>query len=184
MNRWISEAVELGADIIVPVDADEIWYSKDYSSSLGNTLRTMSADVAVGYVYDMIPQQTDFNTGNPTVDIVYKDSQKEVWPCVAFRYVQDCYIGQGNHTVNHPGIYNDNLIEIRHFQYRNFEQYKRKLRNGRKAYEATDLPDDFGTHWRHGGSLSDEQLQVEWNNFINKSNIVYSPAPVKQRMER
>lgn len=184
MNRWIQQAVTLGAEIIVPVDADEIWYSKNHSVSLANALRSMNADVAVGYVYDMIPQPTDFSTGNPTVDIVHKQTVKEVWPCVAFKYVQDCYIGQGNHTVSHPGAYDDSIIEIRHFQYRDLAQYKRKLRNGKKAYEATDLPDDFGTHWRHGGSLSDEQLELEWNNFINQPNIVYSPAPVKQRTEK
>lgn len=181
MNNWINQAVSLGAEIIVPVDADEVWYSKDHSISLSSALRKMTADVAIGYVYDMIPQADDFNTDNPTVDIVHKDSTKEVWPCVAFKYVPGCSIGQGNHTVNHPGVYDDSIIEIRHFQYRNFDQFKRKLRNGKLAYEATDLPDDFGTHWRRGGSMSDEQLEAEWNNFINKPNLIYSPAPVKLR---
>lgn len=184
MNKWISNAVDIGADIIVPADADEIWYSKDHSISLASALRSMQCEVAVGYVYDMIPQVTDFNTGNPTVDIVHKDTTKEVWPCVAFKYVDGCNIGQGNHTISHPGNSSDNIIEIRHFQYRSLSQYKRKLRNGKIAYEATDLPNDFGTHWRYGGSLSDEQLEIEWNNYMNKTNIIYSPAPVKQRMEK
>jgi len=181
MTKWISRAVELGAGIIVPVDGDEIWCSIDKEISLSESLKIMKADVAVGYVYDMVPSTNEYVTDNPVTEIVYREPDRELFPCVAFKYVDGCSIAQGNHDVSHPGVRDDLVIEIYHYQYRTFEQYKRKLRNGKAAYDATDLPYGFGEHWRSGGALSDSDLLMQWNNYINQPGLFYAPAPVKIR---
>jgi glycosyltransferase involved in cell wall biosynthesis len=179
MQKWITSAHSLGADIIVPVDADEIWYSRDKTKSLSVALRDMKADVAVARVWDMIPQPTDENTGNPIKDITHREPFHEPFPCVAYRWHPDAVIAQGNHDVSHPGTRDGDTIAIRHFQYRSLEQMKRKFRNGKKAYDATDLDYDMGFHWREGGAKTDEGIGAEWNALVTQPGLLFDPAPVK-----
>lgn len=180
MNGWIRQAVDMGADIIIPVDADEIWYAE--GTTLGKALQGMAEDVAVAPVIDMVPQNTDNVTGNPILNITFRERDLEIFPCVAFKYHPDCSIAQGNHDVSHPGSRNHSLIKIRHFQYRSYEQFCRKMRNGKAAYDATDLPGDFGIHWREGGALSDTQLFDRWTGYINQPGLYYDPSPYSGRM--
>lgn len=180
MNNWIKQAVELGADIIVPVDADEIWYAE--GTTLGKALKNMVEDVAVAPVIDMVPLRTDSPLSNPVLSMTFREKDIEIFPCVAFKYHPLCSIAQGNHDVSHPGPRNYDLIKIRHFQYRSYEQFCRKMRNGKAAYDATDLPYGFGTHWREGGALSDAELLYRWNAYVNQPGLYYDPSPYSGRI--
>jgi hypothetical protein len=75
-----------------------------------------------------------------------------------------------------PGSQSEDLLYIKHYQYRSFDQYKNKLRNGKKVYDATDLSYGHGTHWRIGGEMSDDELLNNWNNFVNQPDLIYSPT--------
>jgi hypothetical protein len=54
----------------------------------------------------------------------------------------------------------------------------RKLRNGREAYEASDIHPVHGTHWRAGGLKTDEELAVDWQVLCSEENLVFDPAPI------
>lgn len=177
MNRFIDAAVELGAEIILPFDADELIFSRNKIYTLAEAIQNMPHPITVATVWDMVPQPTDINTGNPVKDIVYREAVVKGLPSIAYRYEPGSSIVMGNHDVNRSGDRDDQTIGIRQYQYRSFEQYKRKLRNGKKAYDATDLPDCFGSHWRVGGTLSDEALHAKWQEFINQPGLIYDPSP-------
>lgn len=182
MQQWIEEAVKLGAGIILPVDADECWYAKDPNTTLSEALKNMPVDVAIGRVYDMIPRGFDVVFKNPMKTITFRESHYSTMPCVAYRWHPDAYIAPGNHDVGHPGTRSDDVIEIRHYQYRSFNQMRRKVRNGKNAYDHTDLPEGIGYHWRVQGSMDNDELLQRWNELINQPGLIYDPAPVKEQM--
>jgi hypothetical protein len=176
MNRLILQAVDLGATHIIAADGDEFWYPIDRSLSLGQTIREMSCDVAIAPVYDMVPKD---KVSDPILDIVYREPAIKALPSVAFRWVPGAQVTMGNHDVYHSTNRNYELIAIRHFQYRSFEQFKNKLRNGKMAYDATELDGGVGSHWRIGGSRSDQELKFLWDTFVNQTNLVYDPTPIR-----
>jgi glycosyltransferase involved in cell wall biosynthesis len=174
MNRWIRDAAEDGAEWIVPFDADEIWYSPS-GKSLKDTIEELNADVISCPVYDMIPS-LDTNTTRPSRDILWRSTVPEIHPVVGFRYNPEVHLLQGNHYVQNAGHKYSGGITVCHFQYRSFEQYKRKLRNGKAVYDATDLDYGIGQHWRDGGVLSDEALEVQWQHYCSQPNVDLNPC--------
>ena len=70
-------------------------------------------------------------------------------------------------------------LELRHFQFRSLAQMTRKLRDGKRAYDATDIHAMHGTHWREGGLLSDVELAAKWDALLHEDGLVFDPAPVK-----
>lgn len=184
MNQFVRYATALYGDdsIILPFDADEMFYSLDRTKSLSEALKSMPCDVAVGTVYDHVPTNTDESTGNPLVDMKYRMINLQSPPSVAFKYHPDAYLAMGNHSVGHPGTTGNGVVGVRHFQYRSFEQYVYKLRNGKEAYDATNLPYDYGTHWRLGGAMSDEELRGHWDIYTHRQDLIYDPAPLKSAL--
>lgn len=179
MNKLILQAVDLGATHIIAADGDEFWYSIDRSTTLGATIRSMDVDVAIAPVWDMVPDT--LTVADPLEDIIFKEPQIKALPSVAFKWVPGAEVTMGNHDVYQSSNRSDALIAIRHFQYRSFYQFKNKLRTGKQAYDATTFDTGVGAHWRLGGSLSDEELENRWISFVNQSNLMYDPTPIKNR---
>jgi glycosyltransferase involved in cell wall biosynthesis len=177
MTNLAHYAARCGAEWIVPFDADEVWYSTT-GDTLGATLRSMKEDVAVAKVYDHYPIQVNTEESNPIKSIVHKEIVEELFPCVAFKYDINIQIALGNHDVLKDGMRNYSDIEIRHFQYRSFDQFKRKLRNGKKALELSNLSEITGTHWRYLGGLNDEDLLAEWQKLL-QVDVIIDPAPTR-----
>lgn len=177
MNKLIDLAVTQGADRIIAADADEYWYTVDRTDTLGNCLRTMECDVAVATVWDMVPVMGGYD--NPLIDFKYREPRVKALPSVAYKWRDGAYVTMGNHDVYHSANRAYDLIAIRHFQYRSYDQFVKKLRNGRAAYEATTMPSSIGTHWRAGGLMTDEALQTEWLAIINQERTVYDPVPLR-----
>jgi hypothetical protein len=118
------------------------------------------------------------DTDEPSRDILWRQSKPEVHPVVMYRYHPQAKLLQGNHyVVNHPGVHvSATDIAVCHFQYRSFEQYKRKLRNGKQVYDATSMDHGIGQHWREGGALSDEQLWERWLQYCGQVGTVLEPC--------
>ena len=55
---------------------------------------------------------------------------------------------------------------ILHLPWRSRQQLQRKLMQGAKALELTDLPEALGYHWRKNGELSEKQLADIWLDLI------------------
>lgn len=177
MTALATIADEMGADWIIPFDADELFYSG--AGRLGDVLPGATHDVYWVEARHHIPHTDDPKTGNPVERMQHRRSD-EFLPTakVVFRSHRDARLHMGNHDVDRSGPRCHGLIELREFQYRSFEHFCRKVRNGKRAYDATDLPADCGIHWRRNGGLDDEQLWAEWEIYLALPTV-RDPAPLR-----
>lgn len=189
MSRLARVAAELGADIVVPFDADEIWLSpfgriKDVLAEVGDPYSTFTAAL-----YDHVATGTDPDDPNPVARVGWRRKDPAPLPKVACRPVLRATIEQGNHGARYQGPDGtlDGQLVVRHYPYRSVEQMVRKVRNGAAAYAATDLPADAGAHWRQYGALLDAhgeeaigEIFHEWFWCADPSadpSLLFDPAP-------
>lgn len=178
MNLWCNNCFKMGADIVVPIDADEIWYSKDKEKTLGNLLKETEGDIFVATSTDYIPTSHDVDIKNPILSMVYKKKNSDSFPAVAFKKYPGYYLEMGNHDVsNHRGQRVYNLLGIRHYQYRSFKQFSKKVLNGKKVYDDTTFSPSIGSHWRRLGSMSQEEMISWWKNYTSQE-VEYDPISV------
>jgi hypothetical protein len=181
MSGLARMACESRATWVLPFDADEIFYPSD-----GGTLADFfaklppSVDVVEARGWDHIATPVDDAGPSPFHTITHRREHQQKLPKVAFRACPDPYVHMGNHDVNRrqgPAVRAGGL-SYRHFQYRSLEQYIRKVRNGREAYEASDLHWNYGTHWRIAGAKSDAELAADWLTMCGEEDLIVDPAPV------
>jgi hypothetical protein len=161
-------------DWIVPFDADELWSGE--SGTLARAFASTAADVLLATVFDYLPQPDDGDDPDPVRRIRWREATPEPLPVVAFRHHPGAVLHDGNHGVDRPGPRASGLV-VRHYQYRTWEQFRRKVRQGRAALAATDLPESTGAHWRTLGALGDEALHREWLTLLGAEGLVYDPCP-------
>lgn len=163
MTALAERARVLGADWVVPFDADEVWVARN-GCRVADVLEGLQDRVWVAQatLYDHVATGLD-DEGEP-------DPVRRIgWRCdrpaplakVAVRCVRGLTIMQGNHSASfagddHPPTIS-NLLAVRHFPYRSVAQMVSKVRNGAAAYAATDLPADCGAHWRSYGRILDDE---------------------------
>jgi glycosyltransferase involved in cell wall biosynthesis len=169
MNKWARECFEMAADYVLPIDADEVWYSLDPNKTLGEVIQTTNADIFVAHSIDFVPTHNDdAQNENFIKRIDHKKSVSDSFSAVAFNYAENFYLEMGNHDIkNHPGRRCYDALGIRHYQYRSYEQFVKKVKNGKIAYDNTNFPDYMGSHWRKLGALSDSELKSYWQSYIN-----------------
>lgn len=169
MSALADDARLLGATWIVPIDFDEIWAASG-GGTVAECLNKTRARVVWADTYEHPPITDPLS---PYRALVPKKLRK-----VAFRASPGVWLAQGNHDVSLPGKRAGGL-EIREFQYRSLEQFTRKVRNGKRAYDATDLPEGEGAHWRTLGALPDDEIAVEWKAMQSRTDVIYDPAPIR-----
>lgn len=150
---------DLGATWIVPFDADEIWYSQ--WGRLGSFLESLGDDLVKANLFDHVcTGLDDLDEPDPVRRIRWRRDYCAPLPKVACRYSPDLVIGMGNHEAWHaedgPMKVSGYRVAIRHFPYRSVDQLCRKIANGAEAYAATDLPVNYGAHWRQWGQILDQ----------------------------
>lgn len=183
MTALAMRARDVGADWIVPFDADEVWISGE--GRIADVLDALddAALICEATVFDHVP----FPGNDPAGDLPqWRRAAALPLRKVACRARPDLTIEQGNHGASfdftrHP-LRATGLLEIRHFPYRSAEQFIRKARNGAAAYAATDLPEDAGKHWRDYGRLSDEQLREVFETYFSTADpeadeLILDPCP-------
>lgn len=153
--------LDLGAEWIVPFDADELWYSPF------GRIADVLADVAPQWLitpaplFDHVATAEDPLELDPVRRMGWRRRERNPLPKVGCRWRADLVIAQGNHDAHYAGRGTrfDELLAVRHFPYRSIEQLVRKVRNGAAAYTAAgdSLPETFGAHWRQWGKLLDER---------------------------
>lgn len=156
MSNLAVLARAMGADWVVPFDADEWWYCP-HGHTVKEWLEGQPAHVAVvtAQLYDHVATAVDPNEANPLERIGWRRTRPAPLPKVACRPVMPVTIEQGNHSATY-GVVADGL-RVRHFPYRSAEQFVAKAKAGAAAYAATDLPEDVGQHWRGYGSIAASQ---------------------------
>lgn len=185
-------ARNMGAEWVIPVDQDEIWYSpfgtiKEVLGDLGPQWLVATADL-----YDHVTSTDDDPEElNPVKRIGWRRSYKGMLPKVACRWREDLVIEQGNHSAGyHGGATRQNgLLVVRHYPYRSPEQFISKVRSGVAAYAATTgLPESSGAHWKDYGRLLDgwgesalEEVYNTWFHLQDPNTlegVIYDPAPI------
>lgn len=169
---------EYWANWIIPFDCDELWYSSEGKiseviSSLPKDINVIQADL-----YNHFPTALDPENINPFESIVWRQFNKGALPKVAVKYSKDMVIHQGNHSVYLPEPQNvSKCLEIRHFPYRTWEQFKSKAINGAAAYKATTLDETVGQHWRsYGGLIEKWGDEVVEREVFRKYFFFFSPT--------
>lgn len=156
MTRLANRARELGANWVIPFDADEWWYTTNpMGHNLSEWLRRCEVDYIVATVRNHICTARDEpGETNPFKRMRWCRAEKLPLGKMAFRCDKGGFtIQQGNHSITFtnytprpPQV--PSQIAIKHFPYRSPEQFARKVINGGKAYEASTLPVEIGKHWR------------------------------------
>lgn len=154
--------LELGADWIVPFDADEWWYSP--FGRIADVLAEVAPQwlIVPAPLFDHVATAEDSETElDPVRRIGWRRISPNPLPKVACRWRSDLVIEQGNHGAiyNGRGTRFDELLTVRHFPYRSIGQLIRKIRNGAEAYRAAgdSIPATFGAHWRQWGDLLEQR---------------------------
>lgn len=177
MTKLAERAATMGADWVLPFDADEVWYGLT-DRSIYEALEACTADVVIAQGWDHIACHDD-PPGHPFEAITWRRRHPQQLPKVAFRPHPDMRVAQGNHMVCHPGRTTTGVLAYRHFQYRSFAQMAAKVRNGTAAYQATDLPEAEGAHWRRLAQFTDTELETEWLRLCSEPGLVHDPAPLR-----
>lgn len=175
MTALAAEAAALDATWIVPFDADEIWHLPGLDAYGGDVIEFRS------HVY--LPRFADPKIEDPIRRIQWRFIEPEQYPKVAFRWQPGAELAMGNHSVALPhasDLYDtrwswDQGFRIRHYQYRDLDQVRRKIANGVAAYAATSYAPHFGAHWKWLASLDEAGLQAWWDGYLHLAEIVCDP---------
>jgi glycosyltransferase involved in cell wall biosynthesis len=162
-QAWVDRlAAEAEAEWIVPFDADEWWLT-----TTGEPLAKVLGESCENKLYAQLWHHL-------TPDEKYIVPER--LPKVAYRWSPEAHIAPGNHDVSLPGGLSG-LLEIRHYQYRGFDHYCRKMRerNATLAPDARARGD--GAHVTRLDGATDEQLRVAWDELTAKETV-YDPIPV------
>ncbi len=183
-------AKDHGAQWIVPFDADELWYTR--GDRLGIVLSKMPGytHAIEAPLYNHFPSSIDPAGSIPFTTIGWRQREPGALPKVCFRWSPDITILQGNHAISGgEGHVTRGGVELRHFPYRTFEQFKHKAAMGAAAYAATDLPQTEGAHWRQYGAILDRhgedalrEVYERWFWFLApvEGGLVLDPAPFRR----
>lgn len=160
MDFLCSQAMNAGADWIVPFDADEFWFAPDMS--LADYLSRSNADIVQASIHNLFPV--------PDVEFGQDPWRLEVNPHeqvkVAFRSHPHARLAEGNHAVRRPGVEARGLRVV-HVPWRSYEQFRRKTLQGRDALMRAGLATEIGSHWRRLGSLEEADARRTWKAIVD-----------------
>jgi glycosyltransferase involved in cell wall biosynthesis len=200
-------AASLGAEYIIPFDADELWYAPGHER-LADLIREADAGCIHAEQYFYYSTREDIqHEMNPYKRIVWRTKEVRPWKKVCFKWFPGAHIGGGNHSLQDAdgnevsrGRYID--IKIGHFPCRSFEQMLDKVvRHGRSMdLQHPDDPTWGGDGPAHNylyrkfvneGAAALKQIwewgdkQTDYSGFCLSRNykslgLVNSPAPYKE----
>jgi hypothetical protein len=185
MSALAEKAAGMGAEWIVPFDADELWIWN--GSRIRDELDGCRTNIVHARLFNHFPTAVDPEDPDPFRSIIWRQPDPAPLPKVAFRWEPGAVIHQGNHgvTLPHRSKVYEGGLEIRHFPYRSAEQFVSKARNGAAAYKATDLPEHVGAHWRsygdilerHGEDVLISEVYERWFFAVSPVDMGWVPDP-------
>jgi len=188
MTQLGRQALAAGHSWSVFADADEIWYvADDPDRRIADYLDGLAPDLQIvcATLFNHIPSSGDDpNETNPFKRIGWRKREPAPLPKVCCRLHPFLSIDAGNHSARYRGrALRSPGLALRHFSWRTAPQYAHKIKIGRAAYAATNLPEDIGVHWRMWEGASDEQIEEHfrtwfWSEFPRKDGLIYDPAPL------
>lgn len=179
-------AGRLGAEWVVPFDADEWWFSDQ--GRLADVIRDNNYCINVASLVDHVPTSVDSDDPNPMKRMGYRRAEISPLHKVAVRTSLDLTIEMGNHNATyefHMPTYGFDLLQIRHYPYRTPEQFVDKAVVGAAALDMTDLPYEQGQHWREyakiaensgPGALKEVFTKWFWSGEPERDGLVFDPV--------
>ena len=155
MNQLAAEAHGRGAHWIIPWDADEFWFGLDQLNRLPENVATATLWHHLDWDRKVVPA--------------------EALPKVAFRWELGAVLANGNHDVSILGP-RANVLEIRHWQFRGYEHFVRKVRERSRTLDPQARARGDGTHITRLDGSDDEQLQAAWAVLEARETLV-DPIP-------
>ena len=147
--RLAEDAIDAGADWIVPFDADEYWFPV-----AAPTLRAALTDVPAG-VGKLMGRMWHYH------DWEWRWPHPKPHPKVIVRAQPNIVFANGNHNAATTGAELWDVAEVREVQYRSFDHYLRKI-EARSATLDPTLPAGEGTHHTNYRGWSAERLAPVW----------------------
>lgn len=198
MTALANQAAAMGAVIVVPFDADEIWYGVD-GRRVADVLVEQTWPVVSVPIINHFATWLDVEDDDPFRAMVWRQQTPQELRKVAFRWEPGAAIHQGNHGVDLPslppdlaaiGALREPVVALRHFPIRSAAQMITKGRNGAAAYAAApDLPPEFGGHWKAWGQILDtygegglhEAYREHWRHKSPVDiGLIRDPAPYRR----
>ncbi len=174
LSDW---ARAMGADWLIPLDADEFWFAP--GKTVGEYLRSCEANIVYGQLHNLFPVPgVEFGEGPWRLEVT---PQHQVMK-IAFRSCRFSVIGNGSNRVyrtrfsrsglriRRPGMSVTGLRVI-HVPWRSYEQFRRKGLQGSAALRHTDLKPNIGFHWRELGALGDAEARRTWERIVNGERV-------------
>jgi len=180
-------AREQGADWVVPFDADEVWCSRLHST-LRKTLAQIPDEVLIAEakLFDHKVTALDPDNLDPVARMGWRMAGCAPLRKVAVRALEDLQLHGGQHSAGFtdhrfaPAV--TDAIEIRHYPYRSAQQMVDKIRVGGPALAASNLPKDFGAHWRMFHEMLEEQgpeaLEAWFDRWAFSADPANHPEPL------
>lgn len=157
------QAWRAGADWVVPVDADEHWYS--VGSDLASALAREERDVVWADMHEVFPLESS-QAALPEGTVQVERDPGAV-PKVAFRARPWVWVGEGNHTIRGYEGDRSSSLRILHYQYRSMAQFEAKNRRGVDGLRrTTGLSADVGSHWIEQAAMDEAQQERRWSELV------------------
>ncbi len=189
MSALAADAAMMGAEWIVPFDADEVWLALD-GRRIADVLAEQEASVVTAQLVNHVAALGDDMDVPPVERIGWRHVNGLPLPKVACRACLPVTIAAGNHGAHYPSGIEHGLLQVRHFPYRSPEQFVQKAKNGAAAYAATNLPRSTGQHWREYGEMIAEHGDEAGHAWFRKHfwapdpeadpNLIFDPCPSPQ----
>lgn len=159
MTRLASHAGSLGADWIIPFDADEYWIGT------GGTIRQVLEALPPTITHIYAAMYLHIDKTRRVVD------QKPLGK-VAMRPADDLIIHWGTHNCNRQGEAAHGLLQVRELQYRDWDHYKAKVEKARQLHTQPHMAGSpHGVHMERLIHLSEEQLWERWQQHLAQPTI-------------
>lgn len=155
--RLVRAAKDMGADWVVPFDADEFWVGLERLRDLPDEYGKVRATVFGHADWDR-----RHAGAKPLPKVCFRDARSVAW---------------GNHDSDSDG-WPATDFQIRELQYRDFDHFLAKIDKARELYESYDFPQAYGSHMRALVAMSDSQRVREWER-LQAEPTVLDPIPFR-----
>jgi hypothetical protein len=155
----------LGADWIVPFDADEYWVGTN-----GRTIRDALAHLPAEIDTVAAPMFLHLTPADRAVN-------HKPLPKVAFRARHSMTVAWGQHDVTGIEHWSTGSLIVREWQYESWDHFQQKLAVTRQLHEQPHMRNSpHGTHRSSLLDLSERELRQVWANHLATPTIV-DPIP-------
>lgn len=150
-------ARRLGAEWIIPVDADEFWFAT--GGTVKEFLKERAEKKVSAVIHNIYP--TDIE------GIFRVDLHPHPYKHIAFKSYPTARVSEGSHSVKRPGNSADGL-HLLHLPWRSREQMAAKVRTSSLAMTAANLSGIDG-HWMDMAEFSNQEMDRIWNCIMGRS---------------